>query len=280
MLSLPPCGELTNTRPPLSPARRCPVQHFAGDLDPVVHERRLHLRDGGTLRPEMRVSPVRGILRMPRPFVRDADAAGETDAAVDDEELAMRAVVEAMELVPAGLVEATHLDTRELHERQLALVHLAAAEPVEQQMHANAGAGPVGERIGERLADFAGPVDVALETDRLLRAADRAEHRREDLVTVAQHLEAVAVHDRRSEQDAHRTPELWIARGVKAHDVVLDLLFARLKVENEQSDDERCEYGDRSDGSVATRHGSVRCSALNGSGPSISCAASGPARRC
>ena len=47
---------------------------------------------------EVRVAPVLGILRVAGPLVGDADAAGEADAAVDDQQLAVRAVVQAAEV--------------------------------------------------------------------------------------------------------------------------------------------------------------------------------------
>ena len=131
------------------------VQHRAGGLDPVVHEHRLHLRDHRSFGAEVRVAPVRGVLRVSGPFVGDADAAGEADATVDDQQLAVRAVVEPSQLVPARLVEPAHLHARALHLRDLARVHLVAAEPVEQQMHLYACACALGERVGERLADRA-----------------------------------------------------------------------------------------------------------------------------
>ena len=39
-----------------------------------------------------------GILRIPGPRRRNADAAGERDASVDDEQLAVRSVVQAAEV--------------------------------------------------------------------------------------------------------------------------------------------------------------------------------------
>ena len=53
-----------------------------------------------------------GILRVAGPFVGDADAAGESDLAVDDQQLAVRAVVHSGEVIPARLVKFPHLDAR------------------------------------------------------------------------------------------------------------------------------------------------------------------------
>src|SRR5512138_832336 len=46
-----------------------------------------------------------------------------------------------------------------------------------------------GERLGEPRADPALPVHEGLEADRAVRLADRVQHRREDLVAVAQRLD-------------------------------------------------------------------------------------------
>jgi hypothetical protein len=54
------------------------MQHLARHLDPVLHERRLHLRDRGTLETEVRVAPVVRILRVAAPLVADAGAAGNS----------------------------------------------------------------------------------------------------------------------------------------------------------------------------------------------------------
>ena len=56
---------------------------------------------------------------------------------------------------------------------------------------------------GETLADLAGPVDVGLERDRVLRRADRLEHRGKNLVTILQIRYAIAGLDCRAEQLAH-----------------------------------------------------------------------------
>ena len=71
MLSLPPAGEADEHVRRLVADRIqrreivVAVEHLATGLDPVVVERRLHLRDRRPLDPEMRVAPVIGVLRVP-----------------------------------------------------------------------------------------------------------------------------------------------------------------------------------------------------------------------
>ena len=85
MLSAPPLGELVNTCAGCVAVALQRREIFlaaaarAGGLDPVVHERRLHLRDRRAFDAVVRVAPVLGILRVALPLVGDADAAGEAD---------------------------------------------------------------------------------------------------------------------------------------------------------------------------------------------------------
>ena len=91
------------------------VQDVAGGLDPVVEKRRLHLRGDGTGDLEVHVAPVLGILGVARPLIRDPDAAGEAQRSIDDQDLAMRAVIQSAERVPAHAVIALDLDPAALH---------------------------------------------------------------------------------------------------------------------------------------------------------------------
>jgi hypothetical protein len=102
---------------------------------------------------------------------------------------------------------------------------LVAAHPVEHEVHADAGAGPLGQRGGELLADVSRPVDVCLESDGALRRADRLEHRGEYLIAVLQGFDAIARDDGGSQQHAHLAPELRVERVVAALDAMLRLLF-------------------------------------------------------
>ncbi len=242
---MPPLDELmkicASSSPTGSRSRKVAVvvQHAAGRLDPVVHEDGLHLRDGRAFDAEVGVAPVVGVLRVAGPFGRDADAAGETDRAVDDQELAVRAVVEPAEPGPARLVVALDLDAGRLHLGDDALVHPLGADPVQHHVHLDAGARAFRQRVGERAADVARPVDVRLEVDGLRRTPDRLEHRGEDAVAVDEDAAAVAADDRRSEQHAHAVEEAFVADAEQVLDPMLDELLAGVQVEDEQHDDQR-----------------------------------------
>jgi hypothetical protein len=147
------------------------------------------------------------------PLVGDSDAAGEADRAVDDEQLAMRAVVDPRDRVPADGVVPLDVDPVALQEIDQLRRHRRGADGVEDHVHFHAGAGALGERLREHPPDLAVPVDVELHVDRLLRAADGREHRREDAHAVPQHLDPVSLGERRARERVHRLQERQVARA-------------------------------------------------------------------
>ena len=221
---------------------RFALQHLASRLDPVVHERSLHLCDRGPFEPVVRVAPVLRVARVAVPLVADADPAGEADLAVDDQQLAVRAVVHAREVVPVQRVEPVHLDARRGHLVQHLLVHLLAAHPVDEQVHAHAGPCAFAQRLGEALPDAARPVDVGLERDRRTSAADRRQHRWKDLDAILEVLDPVTVDDRGPEQDAEFAPELRVRHPVTVLERGLDLALGRHEIQRDDGDAE-CEHG-------------------------------------
>ena len=170
------------------------VEELRVGLGPVVEERGAQPVDRGPVDAEVRVAPLVFVARVALPLVGDADAAGERDRLVDDEHLPVRAVVHGPEPEPAQRPEPAH--------EHAGRVHLV-----------DHGCGPSGARPRRRAAprtrtpacaacreparelgaDLAAPVDEREEVDGVLGFGDRVEHRREDLVTVAQDVDAVAL---------------------------------------------------------------------------------------
>ena len=72
----------------------------------------------------------------------------------------------------------------------------------------------------------------------LLRAADRRQHRREDLGAVLQVVDAVAVDDRGPEQDADLAAELRVIDPVAMLELALDTALATGEVERENGCDD------------------------------------------
>ena len=201
------------------------MQHAARRAHPVVQKHRLHLRHHRALHAVVRVAPFRLVARVATPFVCNAHAAGEAQAPVHHQQLAVGAVVHLPPVAKARLVKAHALHAGRLHLVHQRRVHLQAAHPVQQHMHLHAGAGALGECVDELAADAPRPVDVGLKGDRRLGRADGRQHGREDLVAVEQRLHLVARHDLRAQQRAQRTAELRVIGLVQLGQLMLDLLF-------------------------------------------------------
>ena len=93
------------------------------------------------------------VLRVAVPFVGDADAAGEADPAVDDQQLAVRAVVELGSVYQFGGWYFS-ISTPASRIARAVPVHLAAADPVEEHVDLDAASRALGKRVGELLADL------------------------------------------------------------------------------------------------------------------------------
>jgi hypothetical protein len=215
------------------------VENLARDLQPVVGEDRLDLGDRRTFDPEVRVSPVIRILPMAAPLVGDADAAGESRPAVDGQELAVGPLVHPREVIPLERVVLLDLDPGGAQLLEDGGVHPAAAGPVQQHMHPDAGPGPVRERIGELLADRSGPVDVGFEGDRALGGGDRRKHGGKDLVAVLEIHDPVARQNRRPQEHPHGAQELGIRCAIAMLDALFDALLRPPEVEPEHHRDHR-----------------------------------------
>jgi hypothetical protein len=111
---------------------------------------------------------VVGVLRVAGPLVGDADAAGEADPAVDDEELPVRAVVEPAEVRPARRVVLLDLDAGRLQLLDQRLVHLREPTQSSSTCTLTPARARSARALGELLADRPRPVDVGLEVDRPL----------------------------------------------------------------------------------------------------------------
>ena len=185
-----------------------------------------------------------GILGIAIPLVGDADTAGETDPAIHHQQLAVGAVVEAAEVVPLQRPVLLHIDPGILQALQHAVLHLDAAGPIDHHLDRDARARALLQRLGEFLADFARPVDVGFEGDRLLRAADRLQHGREDRFAVLQLGDLVAGDDARPEQHAHLAAELRVGHRVAVLDLAFQVFFGGLEVHGQGRDQQRRQGGD------------------------------------
>ena len=114
-------------------------------LDPVVEERRSQAVDGRPLHPKVGVAPLPGVAGVTLPFVGDADPTGERRLLVDDEQLAVRPVVDLPDSQLLHRSEPPQLHAGILHEPDRRRVDQSGAKGVEQHAHAHTCLGSVGE---------------------------------------------------------------------------------------------------------------------------------------
>ena len=165
-------------------------QHRVG-LGPVVEEGRPQAIHARTFDAEVGVAPLVGIPRVALPQVRDPDAAGEADGLVDDEHLAVRAMVDLAEPEAPERAEPAHLNPGILHVVDQAPLDRPRAPGVEEDRTRTPAERAASLR--EPRSDLALPVDEGEEVDGVLGRLDRLEHRGEDLVTVAEDVDAIAL---------------------------------------------------------------------------------------
>ena len=146
-----------------------PGQDLAAALQPVLRGDSLERRDDRPFEPGHRVAPGRCGGPWEGPPVGNPRPAGEGDAAVDDQQLAVGAVVEARERIPAealvrldpaaGLAQPAHRRAPQAE----------TADRIHDDRHVQSLARPIGQRVDELIGDAARLEDVALHVDRSRR---------------------------------------------------------------------------------------------------------------
>ena len=180
------------------------LPQILGDLGPAhllpgVVEERAQLLHGLPTHCDHVVAPAVAGVVDGKPLAGQVDAAGEREASVDDEELAVIAALDdvARQRGDRGAedgVEGPHLAARE-HERRPELGHQRhAAEGVVDDDDAHASLRGGDERIEEAKAAPVGAHPVHLEEDLVGGVLDGLQHGREGLDAVAQQRDLVAAH--------------------------------------------------------------------------------------
>src|SRR6185312_14947931 len=143
------------------------------------------------------VAPPRAMLleNAGRPLAADADAARDTDNAVDDEQLAVIPRHRAEPAPKAGRIEDRDLNAGALERPDELARRAAYPDPVEEKANFHAARRRPGERAGESMADLVRAEDVALERDAGGRVVDELEHGIEGRRPVAQEMHPIAARD-------------------------------------------------------------------------------------
>ena len=141
-----------------------------------------------------------GVLGVARPLLRDAYPAGEADPAVDDQQLAVGAVLQAPHGVGPERTKPAERHSGIAHLVDQRAVHLRSAEGIDDHVALDARARPVAQSLRDIDRDVALPVGVGEQVDRLFGTRDGAEVGGEDLVAVDEQLDVVAIGDGRAGQ--------------------------------------------------------------------------------
>ena len=108
------------------------------------------------------------VLGMAHPLIRNANPAGKGDLAVHHQDLAVGAVIEAVEVIPAQRAIAVHVHAAAFYQIQKIIIHLHAASPVQKHLYLHSGAGALGQGLGKLLSDFTSPIDIGFKGEGFL----------------------------------------------------------------------------------------------------------------
>src|SRR5262249_46900058 len=152
-------------------------QDFPVALEPVLGSDALDRGDDRTFDARHRVAPgPRAIAFGFSPPVRDSRAAGKRHTAVDDEQFAVRAIVDPIHRVPPDALIRRDPASGSAELRNRAAPQREAADGVDYYRDVDAAPRALAERVDEPRRDRPGLEDVALHVDRSRRAADGFEH--------------------------------------------------------------------------------------------------------
>ncbi len=181
------------------------------------------------------------------PPVGDAGAPRKRHRPVDDEQLAVAAVVQTAQAVPHEPLVGGDAAAGGLQRcRQLANGS-EAADGVHHDRHAHAGARPLAERLDEAIADRPVLEDVALQRHGFTRLPDRVEHRRIEAIAVGENLDAVAAFELRLTGGLEHVHAVVAARIDRRLDVIRDVRHEQHREDQpgdeDAADDREVEHG-------------------------------------
>jgi hypothetical protein len=133
------------------------------------------------------------ILSVAGPFLGVAEAAEVADLSIDDDFLAVVAIVQTTEVLEGDGVELPDLDTRVFHQLLELGVHLVPTGRVDHQPNLDPLASLGCQSLGDLIADVARPPDVGLHVHGFSGRRDVGEHPREVLITVLQQLDGIPI---------------------------------------------------------------------------------------
>jgi len=162
----------------------------------------------------MRIPPVPDLLVQPQIFVADVDAARKAGFAVDHDDFAVVAVVDASAAQRRAMRKKTpHLHAALRQPADIGPLQLPAPEAVVDEPHLHAFPRLADQGIPEPSADAVVAQDVVGEMDVVPGLVDHVEDRPERRFPVRQNLGPVAAGDRRIRHAQQRPPEPVVRDG-------------------------------------------------------------------
>ena len=175
-----------------------PGENLAAALEPVLCRHTLQRGDDRPLDARHRVPPwAPSLLFWKGPPVGHTGSADERRHAIDDQQLAMGAIVDSVERVPANRLVRLNAAPRRAKTGDGPSPQAEAADRIDDDRDVDAVARAFAERVDEPLRHPSGVKDVALHVDRARRGTDRLEHRFVEHRTVGEDRHLVAVVQRR-----------------------------------------------------------------------------------
>src|ERR1051325_2519925 len=138
-------------------------ENLAGGFEPVLDERGLKARDRRAFEAKHRIAPARVLLVPFEPVIGEARAAQETHLTVNDDDLAVRAIVDAGQCAPPETVIPADAPARRAQLLEVAVPRSERAYRVEREADFNARARPLRQGLDESARDFAFLKNVRLK---------------------------------------------------------------------------------------------------------------------
>src|SRR6185295_17958492 len=174
----------------------------------------LKLGDGVAFDAKHRVTPTRALAASIQPVIADARAADESDPAVHDYQLAMRAIVDSRQRMQADRVIPFDAPTRRRKRFEIFVPCCKAADRVDHKINLDSGSRPVGKRFDESMSYSTLLKDISFDIDVVLGVANRFEFGFVKDLAVGEHFDTrVSVNSRIRERTKDSQEVFGFKRG-------------------------------------------------------------------
>lgn len=147
-------------------------------FDPVFHEHGLQRLHGRPFDAHCRVAPVIFVLAIAQPLIGNAMSERVPDGAVEDQQFAVSAVIEAPQVQPAGAAVARQLHAVVGQALELFAVRARGAHGIDQHADLEPFASFADQQIDETSFEYAGGPDEAFQVHRVPCGLDVPLHHR------------------------------------------------------------------------------------------------------